>query len=67
MMEQLVESRPQPCDTVSDYHAAAVSLHMMYYNFARAHRIVKTTPAIGGGASDHVWSIEEIVALLDSK
>lgn len=48
-------------------HAAAVSLHMMYYNFARVHQTLKTTPAIAAGIADHIWSVEEIVALLDSK
>jgi len=43
-------------------HAAAVSLHMMYYNFARVHQTLKTTPAVAAGVADHVWSIEEIVA-----
>jgi len=47
-------------------HAAAVSLHMMYYNFARDHQTLKTTPAVAAGVADHIWSIEEIVALLDS-
>ncbi len=47
-------------------HAAAVSLHMMHYNFARVHQTLKTSPAVRAGVTDHVWSIEEIVALLDS-
>jgi IS1 family transposase len=47
-------------------HAAAVSLHMMYYNFARVYQTFKTTPAVAGGVADHVWTIEEIIALLDS-
>ncbi len=47
-------------------HAAAVSLHMMHYNFARVHQTLKTSPAVKAGVSDHVWSVEEIVALLDS-
>ena len=48
-------------------HAAAISLHMMYYNFARVHQTLKTTPAVAAGVADHVWTVEEIVALLDSK
>jgi IS1 family transposase len=48
-------------------HAAAVSLHMMYYNFARVHQTLKTTPAVAAGVADHVWTVEEIVSLLDSK
>jgi len=47
-------------------HAAAVSLHMMYYNFGRVHMTLKTTPAVASGVADHVWSIEEIIALMDS-
>jgi IS1 family transposase len=48
--------------------AAAVSLHFMYYNFARPHMSLANpyprTPAMAAGVSDHVWKIEEIVALL---
>lgn len=45
-------------------HACAISLHFMYYNFARVHQTLKTTPAIAAGITDHVWSIEEIISLL---
>lgn len=48
--------------------AAAVSLHFMYYNFARPHQSLASpyprTPAMAAGVADHVWRIEEIVALL---
>lgn len=47
-------------------HACAIALHFMYYNFARVHQTLKTTPAVAAGVADHVWSIEEIVGLLDS-
>ena len=50
----------------AENHAAAVSLHMMFYNFGRVHQTLKTSPAVAAGVADHVWSIEEIVALLDS-
>lgn len=49
---------------------AAVSLHFMYYNFARPHQSLRNpyprTPAMAAGISDHVWEIEEIVARLDA-
>ncbi len=46
---------------------AAVSLHFMHYNFCRKHQTLKgQTPAMAAGVSDHVWSVEEVVALLDS-
>ena len=47
-------------------HAAAVALYFMYYNFARIHQTLRVTPAMEAGIADHVWSIEEIVGLLDS-
>jgi hypothetical protein len=47
----------------------AVSLHFMHYNFARPHKALKEryprTPAMAAGVADHVWSLEEIAALLD--
>jgi len=45
-------------------HTAAIALYFTYYNFARVHQALRVTPAMEAGLSDHVWSIEEIVALL---
>jgi IS1 family transposase len=52
--------------------AAAVSLHFMHYNFARPHKTLTkarkgypTTPAMAASVADHVWTLEEIVGLLD--
>jgi IS1 family transposase len=42
----------------------ALSLHYMHYNFCRIHQTLRVTPAMEAGISDHVWSIEELVALL---
>ncbi len=47
-------------------HAHAIALHFMYYNFARIHKSLRVTPAMEAGVSDHVWSLEEIIGLLDS-
>lgn len=44
---------------------AAVALHFMHYNFARVHQTLRVTPAMEAGVSDHVWSIQEIVGLLE--
>ncbi len=43
----------------------AVSLHFMHYNFCRIHQTLKTTPAVAAGITDHVWSLEELIGLLD--
>lgn len=51
--------------TKVEHLAHAVSLHYMYYNFARVHSTIKTTPAMAAGVADHKWSLDEIAALLD--
>ena len=43
----------------------AVALHFMYYNFARIHQTLRVTPAMEAGVSDHVWSVGEILGLLE--
>ncbi len=45
----------------------AVSLHFMYYNFVRVHQTLRVTPAMEARISDHVWSLEEIIDLLNLK
>ena len=47
-----------------DNHRHAVALHYMYYNFCRVHQTLRVTPAMQGGLSNHIWTIEELVALL---
>src|SRR2546427_6980963 len=48
-------------------HAFAVALHYMHYNFFRVQQTLRVTPAMEAGIADHVWSITEIVALLDEE
>jgi IS1 family transposase len=45
-------------------HAAAVAIWFMYYNFARVHTTLRVTPAMEAGLTDHVWTIEEMCAML---
>jgi hypothetical protein len=47
-------------------HAAAIALHYMHYNFCRIHKTLRVTPAMEAGLTDHVWSLEEVAALLDA-
>lgn len=47
-----------------DNHMHAVALHFLHYNFGRIHKTLRVTPAMEAGASDHVWSLEEIAALV---
>ena len=56
----------------AENHAHAVSLHFMFYNYCRAHTTlnkarkgIKTTPAMAAGLTDHVWTVEEILELMN--
>jgi hypothetical protein len=43
------------------------ALHFAYYNFCRVHQTLRVTPAMEAGLADHVWSLEELVSLLEPK
>ncbi|MBN8246170.1 MAG: IS1 family transposase [Verrucomicrobia bacterium] len=47
-------------------HKAAVALHMVHYNFARVHMTLRCTPAMEAGIADHVWSMEDLAALMEA-
>jgi IS1 family transposase len=45
-------------------HIAMLCLYFVYYNFCRIHQTLRVTPAMEAGIADHIWNIEELVALL---
>jgi len=52
-------------------HAAAVSLHFLWYNFGHIHATltkanggIHTTPAMAAGVTSRVWTADDVVALL---
>jgi hypothetical protein len=47
-------------------HAASVALYFIWYNFGRVHQTLKATSAMAAGISDHVWTVEEMVGLLEA-
>lgn len=48
-------------------HCHALALYFMYYNFVRIHKTLRVTPAMEAGLTDHVWTFEEILAILETK
>jgi IS1 family transposase len=50
----------------AENHAHMVSLHFMHYNFCRIHTSLRVTPAMAAGVTDRLWSVEDIVTLLDA-
>ncbi len=56
----------------AENHAHAVSLFLLHYNCCRPHqtltkaaRGVKTTPATASGLTDRLWTVKDILALMD--
>jgi len=51
-------------------HMHALSLYFMHYNYVRLHRSLRNpynrTPAIVAGLTDRIWTVEEIIGLLDN-
>lgn len=48
-------------------HVYAVALHMAFYNFVRIHKTLRTSPAMAAGIADRLWSMDDIVALIDAR
>ena len=46
-------------------HYHALSLYFVFYNFVRIHKTLKVTPAMAAGITDRLWSMEDIVGLVD--
>jgi len=45
-------------------HIAALAIHYVYYNYCRIHQTLRITPAMAAGLSDHVWEVQELIALI---
>jgi IS1 family transposase len=46
-------------------HCAALALYFMHYNFCKIHQTIRCTPAMEAGLTDHVWELDELLALLE--
>jgi hypothetical protein len=47
-------------------HYHALSLYFVFYNFVRLHKAHRMTPAMAAGITDRLWSMEDIVSLMDN-
>jgi IS1 family transposase len=46
-------------------HCHMVAIYHAYYNFCRVHQTLRVTPAMEAGLTDHIWSVTELVSLLE--
>jgi hypothetical protein len=49
-----------------DNHMHAVSFYFMVYNFVKIHKSIKTTPAMEASVTTYLWSMEDIVLMIDT-
>jgi IS1 family transposase len=47
-------------------HIHALSIYFMYYNFVRIHQTLRVTPAMAAGVSDKLWSLEDMVRMIEA-
>ncbi|MGH2508088.1 MAG: IS1 family transposase [Ktedonobacteraceae bacterium] len=48
-------------------HAHMVALYALWYNFVRIHKTLRTSPAMAAGIESRLWSMEDMVALIDER
>jgi len=48
-------------------HVHMVALYTVWYNFVRMHKTLRCSPAMAAGLSKTLWSMEDIIALIDAR
>ena len=43
----------------------AIAHHFTHYNYCRVHQMLRVTPAMQAGLTDHVWEIEDLLKPID--
>ena len=51
----------------AENHVHMVALYTVWYNFVRMHKTLKCSPAMAAGISKTLWSMEDVVALIDAR
>jgi IS1 family transposase len=48
-------------------HVHAMSIYFMNYNFVRIYRSLRVTPAMAAGVTDKLWSITDLVRVIENR
>ena len=51
----------------SENHAAGVALGYFAYNFIKAHRTLRMSPAMAAGVTNRLWEVADLVAAWESE
>ena len=46
-------------------HMHMVALYTVFYNWTKIHKTLRVTPAMQAGLTDHVWSMSDVVAMIE--
>jgi IS1 family transposase len=46
-------------------HIYALAIYFMHYNYVRIHTTLRVTPAMAAGVSKTLWSMDDVVAMID--
>jgi hypothetical protein len=46
-------------------HIHALAIYFVHYNFVRIHQTLRVTPAMAAGVSKTLWSMMDVVAMID--
>jgi hypothetical protein len=44
-----------------------LSLYFVFYDFVQTHSAHRTSPAIAAGVADRLWSMNDIIALVEAR
>ena len=50
-----------------DGHLHQCALYFLFYSFVRIHSTLRVSPAMAAGIADRLWSVEDIVALINAR
>ncbi len=50
----------------AENHTHALALYFTFYNFVRQHKTLRCSPAMAAGLSTTLWSMADVVALIDA-
>jgi len=51
----------------AENHTHMVALYTVWYNFVRIHKTLRCPPAMAAGVATRLWSMEDVVALMDAR
>jgi hypothetical protein len=46
-------------------HVHMVAIYTVWYNFIKMHKTLRMTPAMAAGVADKLWSMDDLVAMMD--